>query len=80
MDRLLLQVRAVLGRDPVEGEAYVFGNRAGTRIKLLCCDRHGKRLNPLGCQRIRHPKSAGEVRNFGNQETQSLCVTNQSYQ
>ena len=36
MDRLLLQVRAVLGRDPVEGEAYVFGNRAGTRIKLLC--------------------------------------------
>ena len=41
MDRLLLQVRAVLGRDPAEGEAYVFGNRSGTRIKLLCCDRHG---------------------------------------
>lgn len=41
MDRLLLQVQAVLGRTPAEGEAYVFANRAGTRIKLLCCDRHG---------------------------------------
>lgn len=41
MDRPVLQVRVVLGRDPAEGEAYVFGNRAGTRIKLLCCDRHG---------------------------------------
>jgi transposase len=41
MDRLLLQVRSVLGRDPAEGEAYVFANRSGTRIKLLCCDRHG---------------------------------------
>lgn len=41
MDRLLLQVQDVLGRAPAEGEAYVFGNRSGTRIKLLCCDRHG---------------------------------------
>lgn len=41
MDRLLLQVSQVQGRAPVEGEAYVFGNRSGTRIKLLCCDRHG---------------------------------------
>ncbi|MFB9067831.1 IS66 family insertion sequence element accessory protein TnpB [Pseudofulvimonas gallinarii] len=41
MDRLLVQVRAVLGREPVEGEAYVFGNRARTRLKLLSVDRHG---------------------------------------
>lgn len=41
MDRLLLQVHDVLGRAPAEGKGYVFGNRAGTRIKLLACDRHG---------------------------------------
>src|SRR5690606_12832747 len=34
-------VRTVLDREPIEGEAYVFCNRAGTRIKLLSCDRHG---------------------------------------
>ena len=38
MDRLWLQVQSTLGRAPAEGEAYVFANRAGTRIKLLCCD------------------------------------------
>ncbi len=41
MDRLLLQVQAVRGRAALEGEAYAFANRARTRIKLLCCDRHG---------------------------------------
>jgi transposase len=41
MDRLLVAVRTVLDREPIEGEAYVFCNRAGTRIKLLSCDRHG---------------------------------------
>jgi transposase len=41
MDRLLVQVQAAQGRAPAEGEAYVFANRAGTRIKVLACDRHG---------------------------------------
>ena len=41
MDRLLLQVQALRGRAAAEGEAYVFANRSGNRIKLLCCDRHG---------------------------------------
>ena len=29
------------GSSVAAGAAYVFANRAGTRIKLLCCDRHG---------------------------------------
>lgn len=40
MDRLLLQVQA-LGGDPFAGGAWVFRNRSGTRIKLLCVDAHG---------------------------------------
>ena len=34
-------VQSARGRARAEGEAYVFSKRAGTRIKLLCCDRHG---------------------------------------
>lgn len=41
MDRLLVQVCDVLGRDPRDGGAYVFHNRASSRIKLLCCDAQG---------------------------------------
>ncbi len=41
MDRLLVHVREVLGRDPGDGGAYVFHNRAASRIKLLCCDAQG---------------------------------------
>jgi transposase len=41
MDRLLVHVREVLGRDPGDGGAYVFRNRSSSRIKLLCCDAQG---------------------------------------
>ena len=41
MDRLLVHVRDVLGRDPSDGGAYVFHNHAASRIKLLCCDAQG---------------------------------------
>lgn len=41
IDRLLLQVQQGLGRDPFDGGAYVFRNRAGTRIKVLCVDAQG---------------------------------------
>lgn len=41
IDRLLVQVTASLGREPTDGGAYVFRNRAGTRIKVLCVDAHG---------------------------------------
>lgn len=41
IDRLLVQVQTALGREPFDGGAYVFRNRAGTRIKVLCVDAHG---------------------------------------
>jgi len=41
IDRLLLTVQAVLGRDAFDGGAYVFRNRSGTRIKVVCCDGQG---------------------------------------
>lgn len=44
MDRLLGHVRLTLQHTPTESDAYVFINRARSRIKLLRCDRHGMRL------------------------------------
>lgn len=41
MDRLLVQVREVLGGDPLDGAAYVFRNRSGSRIKVLQVDAQG---------------------------------------
>jgi transposase len=41
IDRLLVTVAALLGRDAFEGAAYVFRNRAGTRIKVLVVDATG---------------------------------------
>ena len=41
IDRLLVAVKATLGRDAFEGGAFVFRNRAGTRIKVLVVDATG---------------------------------------
>ena len=41
MDRLLVHVRTVLGRDPFDGSAYVFRNRSGSRLKVLHADAQG---------------------------------------
>jgi transposase len=40
IDRLLRAVQG-LGGDPFAGGAWIFRNRAGTRLKLLCVDAHG---------------------------------------
>ncbi|WP_147654202.1 IS66 family insertion sequence element accessory protein TnpB [Vulcaniibacterium gelatinicum] len=40
-DRLLVTVRQALGREPLDGSAYVFRNRAATRIKVLWVDAQG---------------------------------------
>jgi transposase len=50
IDRLLLMVQSALGRDAFDGGAYVFRNRGGSRIKIVCCDGQGvwlcvRRLN-----------------------------------
>lgn len=41
IDRLLAKVDGELGHDVREGGAYVFRNRAGTRLKVLCVDAQG---------------------------------------
>ena len=41
VDRLLTTVCEQLGHDPRDGGAYVFRNRAGTRVKVLCVDAQG---------------------------------------
>lgn len=40
-DRLLVYVREVLVREPLDGSAYVFRNRRGTRLKVLMVDAQG---------------------------------------
>ena len=41
IDRLLVAVQTTLGRDAFDGGAFVFRNRAGTRIKVLVVDTTG---------------------------------------
>ena len=40
-DRLLVHVREALGRDPLDGSAYVFCNRRTSCIKVLVVDAQG---------------------------------------
>ncbi|MEO7065386.1 MAG: IS66 family insertion sequence element accessory protein TnpB [Rhodanobacter sp.] len=40
-DRLLVHVREALGRDPLDGSAYVFCNRRSSRMKVLVVDAQG---------------------------------------
>lgn len=41
IDRLLVLVQTALGHDGFDGSAYVFRNRSGTRLKVLCVDAQG---------------------------------------
>lgn len=41
IDRLLVAVQSALARDAFDGGAFVFRNRAGTRIKVLVVDATG---------------------------------------
>lgn len=36
-DRLLVRVRQVLEREPMDGAVFVFCNRRGTRLKVVVC-------------------------------------------
>jgi len=41
MDRLLVRVATEFGHDGFDGGAYVFRNKCGNRIKVVCVDAHG---------------------------------------
>jgi len=53
MDGLALIVQQHLGRKPCDGTAYIFCNKARTRLKMLCWDGNGVWL----CQRRLHQGS-----------------------
>jgi transposase len=41
IDRLLVRVQALRGDAPMDGGAYVFRNRSGSRLKVVCVDGQG---------------------------------------
>jgi transposase len=41
IDRLLVLVQALRGGAPIDDGAYVFRNRSGSRLKVVCADGHG---------------------------------------
>lgn len=76
MDRLLVHVRETLGRDPSDGGAYVFHNRAASRIKLLCCDAQG---TWLATRRLQHgrfiwPRDGESVWTLSVEQFRWLCA------
>jgi len=56
IDGLARRVRAVLSGDPMSGAVFVFRNRRGTAVKLLCYDGQGYWLcqKRLSDGRFRH--------------------------
>jgi transposase len=76
MDRLLVHVRESLGSDPFDGAAYVFRNRAATRIKVLCCDAQGIWLAVRRLQegRFRWPTAGEATWSLTPQQFAWLCA------
>jgi transposase len=76
MDGLLTTVASSLGRDAFDGAAYVFRNRTGTRIKVVCADGTGVWL----CQRRLHegrftwPRAADRMCEIDAQSFAWLCT------
>lgn len=76
MDRLLVQVTTSLGREPTDGGAYVFRNRAGTRIKVLCVDSQGVWLcvRRLHAGRFHWPRVGDATCALSIEQFQWLCA------
>ena len=76
MDRLLVHVQQTLGQDPFDGGAYVFRNRAATRIKVLCCDAHGTWLAVRRLQdgRFIWPRAGASVWSLDTDQFAWLCM------
>ena len=62
-DRLLVHVREVLEREPLDGSAFVFRNRRGTRLKVLVVDAQGVWLAQRRLHRGRFvlPRQRGDL-------------------
>ncbi len=75
IDRLLVLVQAVFGRDAFDGAAYVFRHRSGTRIKRALGDATGVWLCVRRLQegRFRWPRPGESLCEFDGQQFESLC-------
>ncbi len=75
MDRLLVIVQSLVG-NAVPGDAYVFRNRSGTRIKVLLADATGVWLctRRLSRGRFVWPRSGDAAFNVSTQQFGWLCA------
>lgn len=75
IDRLLVQVHTVFGRDAFDGTAYVFRNRSGTRIKVVRGDATGVWLCVRRLQegRFRWPRPGEALCEVNAQQFEWLC-------
>lgn len=76
IDRLLVRVQSVFGRDAFDGAAYVFRNRSGTRIKLVLGDATGVWLCVRRLQqgRFRWPRPGAALCEIDAQQFEWLCT------
>lgn len=76
VDRLLVHMRQALGGEPNDGGAYVFRNRAATRIKVLCVDAHGVWLSVrrLHEGRFVWPRAGATVCTLSPEQFAWLCA------
>lgn len=74
MDRLLVIVQSLAG-NPALGDAYVFRNRSGTRIKVLIADTTGVWLcaRRLSSGRFVWPRAGDGVFSVSTQQFEWLC-------
>ena len=74
MDRLLAQVQS-MAHDPMAGAAYVFRNRAGTRLKLVCADGNGVWLcvRRLDRGRFVWPRAGDALWTLSSEQMRWLC-------
>ena len=75
-DRLLVHVREVLQRDPLDGSAFVFSNRRGTRLKVLVVDAQGVWLAQRRLHRGRFvlPSTQESLSSLSRAQFEWLCA------
>ncbi|UXI68544.1 IS66 family insertion sequence element accessory protein TnpB [Tahibacter amnicola] len=76
MDRLLATIAIQFGHDGAAGGAYVFRNRSGTRIKVVCADGSGVWMcvRRLREGRFVWPRSSDRVCEIDAQSFAWLCT------
>lgn len=75
-DRLLVHVREVLAREPLDGSAYLFRNRRATRLKVLVVDAQGVWLSVrrLHQGRFVWPSTGETLWSLGRAQVAWLCA------